>query len=63
MIRHRRGASPEGGHAGGIFRSPLPGTTVPLDRPGALRCRPGAGCGGLLGDQAELAAPAAPGSR
>jgi len=41
MIRHRRGTSPEGGHAGGIFRSPLPGTTVPLGRPGARRCRPG----------------------
>jgi hypothetical protein len=45
MIRHRRGASPEGAHAGGIFRSPPPGTTVPLGRPGARRCRPGAGCG------------------
>ena len=48
MVRHRRGASPEGAHAGGIFRSPLPGTTVPLGRPGVRRCRPGAGCGALV---------------
>ena len=44
MSRGRHGASPEGGHAGGIFRSAAPGTTVPLGRPAGTAVPPGVGC-------------------
>ena len=36
----RHGASPEGGHAGGIFRSAAPGTTVSLGRPAGTAVPP-----------------------
>jgi hypothetical protein len=40
MSRGRHGASPEGGHAGGIFRSAAPGTTVTLGRPAGTAVPP-----------------------
>ena len=40
MSRGRHGASPEGGHAGGIFRSAAPGTTVSLGRPAGTAVPP-----------------------
>ena len=40
MSRGRPGASPEGGHAGGIFRSAAPGTTMSLGRPAGTAVPP-----------------------